>query len=594
MGAFKPGHPSAGVMANIALLLAALIWIVPFIQPWHLRPLMHFYSEWLSGAIALFACGLLLVNHQPRLMMPVVWLLALIGLVLVHSLWLRPVYLTSSFGPIVYLTGFGMVMLAGIRLRQIFGLEKVIRILAIGMFIGGLLQAISGLIQLYGGPDWLSFWARPFNNGQGIMGNARQQNHFADHVMLGLVAGCYLVLHRLVAWRLFLASAPVLLVALALSGSRSVILYFCVLMLSGAIWYGLARKSALIVHHHVMRHALLMLLALFVTFLCLQWLLPYLHQSLGVQARLTIDRVAELSNGASGLGVRLDLWHKAWLIFKAYPLGSGPDSFAWHVWDMDQPGTMGYTMHSHNLLTEVAVSLGIPGLILLGGFMLSVWRQLTVEQSTHLWLVVAALTIVGTHAMLELPLWNLHFLLPTGLMIGVGIRVLPESNPVLTTWYLRGVMWVLLVFSAWLLWHTAYGYRDLSSFWLEKQSFPQTIQRFVRASNNIMLAPIAESSIADLQPLNRDKVNDKVLLYSKVIRYRPYPRAVFRQGLLLALKGNESESLATIQRAMRLYPEAWHGFSKSLCMQQSREAAHMIKEWQIRGAFDDPLPQCLE
>lgn len=578
--------------AQLALWLAGLLFALPFIQPWHFRPLTHFYSEWSAAALGLVICLLLLVRHAPIVSRPVLWLLGLTTLILLQSTWQTPVYWASVIGPIVYLTGFGLLLMAGSRLRDIYGFEKTVTVLAFFALAGGFLQALSGLIQLYGGPEWLSFWAEKQDFKHGIMGNAMQQNHFADHVMLGLVAGIYLQATGKLRTAAFVPFGLAILPALALSASRSVIAYFIVLLTISFVWWQLCRLNK---HEdaQLMRKLLVTTSLLFIGFGLMQWLLPVLNDMLTLHSVTTMDRVEDIIEGeVSGIGVRLDLWYKAWLIFLQNPwTGTGADSYAWQVWLLDRPGAMGYTMHSHNLITETAVSLGMPGLLLLGGLIFACVRCVLADGlQSRQWLVVGMCLVISIHAMLELPLWNLHFLLPLGLLVGISCdrkngREIPS---------LRLVTLIVVLILGLLAWHTAKSYRDLASLWLEPQSYSQVMQRYMQAARNPLLAPIAESSIADMQLLSRDKIEAKIALYRKVIRYRPYPRAVYRQAVLLGLAGHPEEGQAMMRQLLRLYPESWKYFKRSFCHHPfiSDDARRMLQDWTQSNMIPAELPAC--
>jgi tetratricopeptide (TPR) repeat protein len=192
--------------------------------------------------------------------------------------------------------------------------------------------------------------------------------------------------------------------------------------------------------------------------------------------------------------------------------------------------------------------------------------------------------------MLELPLWNLHFLLPLGLLVGISVndgngRKLPTLRPFVL---------VLIVLMSVLIWHTAKSYRDLASLWLERQSYSQVLQRYMQAARNPLLAPLAESSIADMQLLTQDKIEAKIALYRKVIRYRPYPRAVIRQAILLGLAGHQEEGLAMMRQILRLYPEYWKYFKRSFCHHPfiSDDARRMLQDWTQSNMIPAELPAC--
>lgn len=269
------------------VLIAGLLFVLPFIQPWHLRPLIHFYSEWTAAALGL-VISILLIRKPFILSKPIAWLVGLIALILLQSVWQPPIYWASLLGPSTYLAGFGLLFITGSRLRASYDLETVINLLAFFALAGGLLQAVSGLIQLYGGPEWISFWAERLPIDGGVMGNAMQQNHFADHVMLGLASGIYLhATGKLRSW-IFAILGLVILSALALSGSRSVIVYFMVLIMFSLAWWLTCRYRQQ-TDAPILQSVIVSTVLLFFIFWLLQWLLPIINDIFSIQSTTTID-----------------------------------------------------------------------------------------------------------------------------------------------------------------------------------------------------------------------------------------------------------------------------------------------------------------
>lgn len=559
-----------------ALWLFSLLWVLPFIQPLHDRPMLHFHSEWLAVALALAGCALLLVRRGAAIVAPraALWLMALLAWVGLQMLWVRPVFPQSAHGYMIYLGWAGLVMLAAASLRARLGLPVVAEVIAWCALAGGGIDAAAGLMQIYGAPDWLAPYVLPGGEVTSIIGNARQQNHLGDHVMMGLAGAVYLHGAGRLPRTVMAVGAAVMLPALALCASRSVLAYFLwLLILTGAAW-GCAMRGGSSVTFA--RRTLPVLALLLAAFLLLQALLPWLSERYGVETITTFEKMAVSSEDVAGMGVRLLLWDGAWRIFLESPwLGWGADSFAWHYYRVtEQASLLGYTMHSHNLVLEVLVCFGVVGGILLAGIFLpwlAAQRRHLAEPAT--WLLLALLGVMGIHAMLELPFWYAHFLGLAALLVGAGDvrhRLLPSAS--------RIVVAIVVLAAAWGALGTARGYRDIASLWMEKQSTAQLNMRYRRAAENPLLRTTAQSIIADANALNRQQISAKLALNSRIMHWRPYPRVVYRQAALMALAGETAASERLLERALRIYPQH-HRFMACTVLRgmEQGEARHALE-----------------
>ncbi len=569
--------PGADWRDRVALWGFGLLWVLPFIQPLHDRPMLHFHSEWLAVAVAVAGCALLLVRGGAAIAAPraALWLLALLAWIGLQLIWVRPVFPQSAHGYMIYLGWAGLVMLAAGSLRERLGLPVVAEVVAWCALAGGVLDAAAGLMQIYGAPDWLAPYVLPGGEVTSIIGNARQQNHLGDHVMMGLAGVVYLHGAGRLPRTVMAVGAAVMLPALALCASRSVLAYFLwLLILTGAAW-GCAMRGGL--SATFARRGLSVLALLLATFLLLQALLPWLSGTFGIETVTTFEKMAVSSEDVAGMGVRLQLWEGAWRIFLESPwLGWGADSFAWHYFRVtEQAGLLGYTMHSHNLLLEVLVCFGVIGGILLAGIFLpwlAAQRRHLAEPAT--WLLLALLGVMGIHAMLELPFWYAHFLGLAAFLVGAGDvhrRLLPAAS--------RIVIAIVVLVAAWGALSTARGFRDIASLWVEKQSITQLNMRYRRAAENPLLRTTAQSVIADANALDRQQIRAKLALNTRIMHWRPYPRVVYRQVALMTLAGETAASERLLERALRIYPQH-HRFMVCTVLRgmEYGEARHALEE----------------
>ncbi len=268
-----------------ALWLFGLLWVLPFLQPWHNRPMLHFYSEWLAVALALAGCALLFARRGAIIALPAAlpWLLGLLAWAGLQLAWVRPVFPQSAWSVMIYLGWAGLVMLAASSLRARFGLARLAEAVAWGALAGGVLDAAAGLMQIYGAPGWLASYVMPGGEVTSIVGNSRQQNHLGDHVMMGLAGALYLCARGHLPWAGLGVAGAVMLPALALCASRSVLAYFLwLLLLTGGGWASAARDTEMAAFARRMLKATA---GAMVVFLLLQGVLPWLSGAIAATTR---------------------------------------------------------------------------------------------------------------------------------------------------------------------------------------------------------------------------------------------------------------------------------------------------------------------
>lgn len=83
-------------------------------------------------------------------------------------------------------------------------------------------------------------------------------------------------------------------------------------------------------------------------------------------------------------------WNRAWLLLRSFPFtGVGPGGFAMAVSALYPPSTAPLAAHAHNLLLQVAVDVGVPGLLVIAAIFVRILSQRSAAPA-H-WLNFAAL-----------------------------------------------------------------------------------------------------------------------------------------------------------------------------------------------------------
>jgi O-antigen ligase len=209
---------------------------------------------------------------------------------------------------------------AGRTLAAGMGAAPLLARLAWPLLAGGLASAACGLLQYKG---WWSAFGGWISTPQpvaeyGVFGNLSQQNHFATYEALALTACAYLVLTGRLALRWAIACAVVLLAALALSGSRSMLLYLAWLLAAAFLLAPLTGRLL-----HLRRWLLIAVLVMLVAVIVLAFAARISPTALGPQ----LTRLVSPQDGA--FGPRMFYWGHALRMFMAHPwLGVGFDGFA--------------------------------------------------------------------------------------------------------------------------------------------------------------------------------------------------------------------------------------------------------------------------
>ena len=286
----------------------------------------------------------------------------------------------------------------------------------------GLFNGLIALVQVFAPDladgDWV---ARSGMVGRAV-GNMRQPNHLATLLLWSAVALVPLVeMGPLGRTRMRRAAALALMaltvLGITLSGSRTGLVGIGLLALWGLLDRRLSRAS----------RGLLLVAPL----LCaLAWGLTAWWSAL--QHAHAIGAAARLGDGDISAS-RFAIWRDTLSLIAAQPwlgVGFGEFNFAWSLTVLPQR-PVAFFDHTHNLLLQLAVELGLPLtallLALLARALWMAWQRCrAVADATGAALRAAFVMVLlmALHSQLEYPLWYAHFLLPTalawGLCLGAG------------------------------------------------------------------------------------------------------------------------------------------------------------------------------
>jgi len=330
------------------------------------------------------------------------------------------------------------VLAAGARLMQPANHGELrhiqlISVLLLAFVCAGGLNAVVAITQ-YLAPG--STWA-PLNVEGRAVGHMRQPNHLATQLLWAYAA--LVALHeirRFPIW-LFAAFCTLLLVALAMSASRTGVLACIVL----ASWGVLDRRLSTQSRIALVGAPILLVLG--------WWALaasaPAVGQAFGGTALL---------NKADPTSSRWGLWQQTLRLIEQNPwlgVGWGQFNFAWTLTPMEPiVRSGGHTFsHAHNLFLHWAAEIGVPLALLATGLLgLALWRAVVgARQASGIEAplrsgALAMLGVVLMHSLFEFPLWHANFLLPAVFLFGIALgkgaepavaaRTFASASPTLT------------------------------------------------------------------------------------------------------------------------------------------------------------------
>jgi O-antigen ligase len=290
------------------------------------------------------------------------------------------------------------------------------RAFCIGLVVAGILSSIVGIIQVFAPTfadgDWI---ARTYMEGRAV-GNMRQPNHLSSLLLWSTVAVVWLgearVVRRWVSSLLGLLFLFVVVLSASRTGALSVVLL--------AVWALLDKRLS--------RHARLFLLLAPVVY-GLFWLgtsawADQSHHVFGGETRFTTK--GDISSSRWGI------WSNTLTLIRMHPwtgVGFGEFNFAWTLTPF--PGRpVAFFDHTHNLVLQFAVELGIPlAALVLGLLLWALARALrgAIEGRSNPDDALATLRpaafmmvfLILVHSLLEYPLWYAYYLLPAAFAFGL-------------------------------------------------------------------------------------------------------------------------------------------------------------------------------
>ena len=528
---------------------------LPFLQPYHHDPLTSFYSEWLAFTLGLLAALFLLWREGGNKASFPLLALAPLGLILVLTLQValgRVPYAAQALIAALYLLWASLMLMVGSRLGRELGLTVVADTVAWFALAGGMLSVVAGLIQHYGISTPMDFLVAR-QESAAVYGNVAQPNHYAAQLALALASIVYLFGRRRLGAAAVVLCVAAILLLMAFTGSRSPWLYLAAFTVLALLARRLNRDNE---SHRFARVAVWLLPG----FLVAQGVATLIAPAQGLQVT-SAQRVFQV---ASGIDARLQLWSDAWRMFLGAPiLGSGWGQFSWHHFlgqASTGPGAApGLFNNAHNLALQLLAETGIVGFLVVIGPIV-IWlldlRKITI--SAGWWWLLAMLTVIGIHSLLEYPLWYAYFLGPAALLAGAGAQRAVDIRFYRALQLTVGVCILVGVLN---LFGVLAPYRDFerlvftpkggNAAGVQDPAFESAIARVHREP---LLTPYVELAFAYGIAVSRDRLRDKLALTARAMHFAPVSVVVYRYALLLALAGKRAAALRQLERSIEAYP----------------------------------------
>ncbi len=543
-------------MAHFSLAVIGLMWTLPFLQPYHQFPLTSFYGEWLAlvlGLLALVSLAAKSFWSAAPLPVAVLPLLGFAAVLIVQHALGRVIYSGQVMAAGLYIAWAVLLMVLASGLRRSIDLNGITTVLAWFLAVGGTLGAIFALLQHYQISDLPLSLIVPKKT-SAVYGNVAQYNHFASYSTLTLASLAYLYAGGRLHWAGTAAAAAPLVFVIGLSSSRSALLFLAsVLVLS--LLYAWRRGPG--------GRRLFVCIALFVAgFAVAQWvaIVPGLESSGGTETVSQRMIGGEGSSGATNTAHRLLLAREAWEMFLQAPfLGVGWGQFPWN--DFEYRASHGHTLytwpfnHAHNIVLHLLAETGLVGTLLVAGAALA-WligqRRATLDLPR--WWLLALVSVIAVHSLLEHPLWFAYFL---GIA-AVSLGLLSENNLTLRLGrVVPPLMMLVLAVSALYAASVLYNYRNFERLFAPGAAQPgsgEFASVVSRAHREPLLAPYANLAISAGMSMDRERLREKLELNSQVMRFAPIASIVYRQAVLLALAGEREAAERQFVRAASVYP----------------------------------------
>lgn len=547
---------------NFSLAFVGLMFFLPFIITHHRMPVPSFHGEWIAAVLGLIALiPVLRSDYWRSLKIPqVAFVFPGLAAIVCMQWMLGMLHSTQIFILLLsYLLWAFLMVFLGSYLRRELGWEKVAIGLAYFLLIGGLFNVVIVALQF----AMQNGFAIPFLPKVQGYGAITQRNHVANYAALALASLMYLYAKGLFSLKKLSFLLALLLLLLSFTGSRSSWLYliaFTVLAV-GLQVNAMKNQAGSRNIRSLLRVSLLLIPAFALTQLFLSVVAP---SGLVV---LPTERLMEAATESSA-SARLQFWYDSWRLFMQSPwLGVGAGAMRWQSFMLlDMPTAMSSGRvfeHAHNLFLHLLAEMGVGAFLLVAAGLVAwlrgfKWRELSMET----WWLLALLSVLFIHSMLEYPLWYAYFLGIAAVLTGAGDEKTTKLSMPQWAGRTAQVASSVLFAVATIQLTNLYIANDKLETWLGRaiqgeisaNEYPQFISAIGWVHANSLLSPYAELMFATTILPDTAQLNEKLTISQSAMRFIPMRRIAYRHVLLLKLKRDHAGAVKQLNRTLIAHP----------------------------------------
>lgn len=483
-------------------------------------------------------------------------------IVLLAVPWLNP----FTFGPAPAVFPWLVALAAAVGLLWVYGIAASCSALgfshsvAQAWLLAGLLSSVLGLIQYSGFAGTFSPWINYAEAGTAFA-NLRQRNQFATLTNIAVAALLWGTVQtrplsrQASEHRTALLMAAILAMGNAASSSRTGLLQFAVLVALVAFWGEPC--------HSLRRRVLITFAAVYTAAL---WLLPW---AAGLDP-LSHSAWARLQAGDAICSSRITLWRNVLHLISLRPWfgwGWGELDFAHFVTPYEGPRFCEILDNAHNLPLHLAVELGVPvAVACCVALLVVVWRARPWRESDPTrqlaWTVLA---LIGTHSLLEYPLWYGPFQMATVLCVLLLWR--PRATPVFPAkaqvrrWSCASLAALMMLACA----YAAWDYDRISQIYLPPESRAAAYRgdTLAKIRSSWLFSDQVKFAELTITPLTLNNAEHIHRLAEELLHFSPEPRVVeklIESALLLHL---DDEARINLARFRAAFPDAHDRWARS-------------------------------
>ena len=399
----------------------------------------------------------------------------------------------------------------------------------------------------------------------GMYGTVVQRNNFANYLGCALASVVFLFGRRRLSLPLATLLAVPLVLGLVLSISRSAWIYVGIVFVAACWTYWLGDRGRL-------KSLAVFSSCVLVLFVGLNFVVAYSSwfPRSGAQMLTLGERwVQTVSSDQAQLGVqiRVYLLKEAWAMFAARPvIGVGFGEFAWNLLEHGASfdgRNSAMASHAHNVLLGLLAETGLLGTLCVA-VPLALWLRAFPWSQPGLdagW-ILTVIGIQAAHSMVEYPLWHANFLGLAAVLLGA---VAQPAVTLVFSRFRKAALTAVLAAGTATLGGVFSDYRNFERWYRQADASQQKgaplsaaqLKDFADQRATSLFAGYYDLLASELLPLNREDLDAKLELNGHVLRFIAIPTVVFRQAVLLSLKGEHEEAARVFSRLATMYPGAF-------------------------------------